>query len=425
MRRRLILVVVATTGLVVVAFALPLAALVRDVAHDRAIAAAERDMAALAPVLAVTQDPETIATAITQTTTGAADRLSVDLVDETVGDGTPMDSDALSLARDGSGFTRDSAGGAEIYSPVVTGDGKVSVIRARVPDALLRDGVTTAWTALAVVGVTLIGAGCLLADRLARSVTRDADELATTARALAGGASEVRARPSGVPEITDVATALNALADRIGELRSAERERVADLSHRLRTPLTALRLEADRAGISAIATGVDRLERDVSQIIDDARRPLHDGMETTCDLADVARRRTNFWAALAEDDERTSAASIDEGPIHVALGEDEAAAAIDALLTNVFSHTPDGTPYTVDLHRSGDGTRAVLEVRDHGPGIGAMTDASARGVSSTGSTGLGLDIVRRAAQRAGGGVRLEPADGGGLRVVVDLPTTAR
>jgi signal transduction histidine kinase len=48
--------------------------------------------------------------------------------------------------------------------------------------------------------------------------------------------------PGPTPELADAARALNRLADRIDELRAAERERVADLSHRLRTPLTGLRL---------------------------------------------------------------------------------------------------------------------------------------------------------------------------------------
>jgi hypothetical protein len=56
-RRRLVLVVLATTGLVVVAFALPLGALVRSIARDRAVAAADRDAASLAPVLS--GDPST------------------------------------------------------------------------------------------------------------------------------------------------------------------------------------------------------------------------------------------------------------------------------------------------------------------------------------------------------------------------------
>ena len=420
MRRRLILVVAATTGLVVVAFALPLAALVRDVAHDRAITAAERDAAALAPVLALTQDPELIAAAITQTPTGGDGRLAVFLGGRQIGDDAPADEQSLSLARDGSGFSRDTSDGAEIYSPVITGDGSTTVVRARIPNDMLDDGVTTAWAALAAVGVALIAGGCLLADRLARSLTRDAGELAGTARALAGGDAHARARPGGVPEIADVATALNALADRIDELRTAERERVADLSHRLRTPLTVLRLEADRTGIPALTEGVDRLERDITQVVRDARRPLHDGLGTTCDLAAVTRDRAAFWHALAEDDGRPAEAHIADGPLVVRLDEDEASAALDALLANVFTHTPDGTAYAIHLTRTPD-DHAQLLVRDDGPGLTDPGSATERGVSGGGSTGLGLDIVRHAARRAGGDVEFAKAPGGGLQVVLELP----
>ncbi|HEX4979645.1 MAG TPA: HAMP domain-containing sensor histidine kinase [Acidimicrobiales bacterium] len=422
MRRRLVLVVAATTGLVVVAFAIPLGALVRDVAHDRATTAAERDAAALAPVLAVTQDPQLLEAAIVQTPTGRDGHLAVFLGETVVGDDAEVDESALALARQGSGFTRDTARGAEIYSPVLTGS-TTAVVRARVPDDQLDEGVGTAWAALGGVGGVLLAGACLLADRLARSVTRDAAELAGTARALASGDTGARARAGGVQEIADVAAALNSLADRIDELRAAERERVADLSHRLRTPLTVLRLEADRARIPALIEGVDRLERDISQIIRDARRPLHDGRDTSCDLAAVMRDRAGFWHALAEEDGRTDDAVIDPGPLRVRLAEDEAVAAVDALLTNVFTHTPDGTAYVIELARTRD-SHARLVVRDAGPGVGDPAVVSERGVSGASSTGLGLDIVRRAAHHGGGEVQFVSPPGGGLEVVLDLPLVA-
>lgn len=420
MRRRLVLVVAAAAGLVVIAFAVPLGALVRDVARDRATAAAERDAAALAPVLAVTDDPELIAAAVTQTATGADGRLAVFLGDTQIGDDAPGDPRALALARGGRGFSRHTARGAEIYSPVVTGDGSTSVVRARVPSGLLDDGVVTAWLALAAVGVTLVAGGCALADRLARSLTREVGDLAGTARALAGGDGLARARPGTVPEIADVAVALNMLADRIDELRAAERERVADLSHRLRTPLTVLRLEADRAGFAAVTEGVDRLEHDITQIVRDARRPLRDALEVSCDLAAVTRDRAAFWQALAEDDGRRADARLAGGPLRVRMAEEDAVASLDALLTNVFTHTPDGTAYSIDLTRTED-DHAHLVIRDHGPGVRDLEAVARRGVSAHGSTGLGLDIVCHAARRAGGDVRFETAPGGGLQVAVDLP----
>jgi hypothetical protein len=93
MRRRLLLVVVATTSLVVVAFAVPLGALVRSVARDRALSAAERDLGALAPVLALSPDePAVIEDAIARTGAGADGRLTVWLPDGTrLGDPTRDD----------------------------------------------------------------------------------------------------------------------------------------------------------------------------------------------------------------------------------------------------------------------------------------------------------------------------------------------
>ena len=423
MRRRLVLVVAATTTLVMVAFAVPLGALVRDVARDRAIATAERDSTALAPVLAATDDTDLIDAAVAQTSTGADGRLTVFRADEQLGDATPPDDRALALARDrGRGFSRDTDDGAELYTPVIIGDGSTTVVRARVPETLLRDGVTTAWLALAAVGLALVAAGCLLADRLARSLTRDASDLADTARAIAGGEGWARARPAGVPEIADVAFALNALADRIDELRTAERERVADLSHRLRTPLTALRLEADRTGIAALTEGVDRLERDITQLVRDARRPLHDGMvDETCDLAAVVRSRAAFWDALAQDDGRATETAVAPGPLPVRLAEDELVAVVDALLNNVFTHTPEGTGYAIRAERLED--RVRLTVRDQGPGTVDASTVGGRGFSGAESSGLGLDIVRHAATSAGGTMTLGRPPGGGFEVLLDVPLT--
>ncbi|HET6662864.1 MAG TPA: hypothetical protein VFG94_01340 [Acidimicrobiales bacterium] len=198
--------------------------------------------------------------AMARTGAGADGRLTVWLPDGTrLGDPTPDDDRALALARDQRrSFSQDRGGARELYTVVISGTGnadEVSVARARVPNSLLDDGVTTAWAALAGVAGALVAAAALIADRLARSVTRDATGLSATARALASGSDEARAQPGPTPELADAARALNLLADRIDELRAAERERVADLSHRLRTPLTALRLDAEAAGDPDLVAG--------------------------------------------------------------------------------------------------------------------------------------------------------------------------
>src|SRR5436190_15376307 len=101
MRRRLFLVTLAVTTLLVAAFAIPLALLVRDVARDRAITDAEEDQAALAPVLALDRDPSALETAVETTASGQDGRFAVLLPDGTqVGDQTELSSDSVALARD-------------------------------------------------------------------------------------------------------------------------------------------------------------------------------------------------------------------------------------------------------------------------------------------------------------------------------------
>ena len=106
------------------------------------------------------------------------------------------------------------------------------------------------------------------------------------------------------------------------------------------------------------------------------------------------------------------------GPLPVAVGRAELAACLDALLGNVFAHTPEGTPYVVRLARlAGGGAHLVIE--DQGPGFRDATVVS-RGTSGAGSTGLGLDIARQTAQASGGSFTVAPASPRGARIVIEL-----
>lgn len=429
MRRRLFLVTLAVTTMLVAAFAFPLAILVREVARDRAITDAEHDLATLGPVLAVLAvDPDRrlLEAAVDQTTAGQEGRLGVLLPDGTrIGDPTPADPDAVTLAAEGQlAFSRATSDGVDVFSPVVLGDEEVVVLRVRVPNALLTEGVTRSWVVLAVVGVVLLALSVAATDRLARSVTRPARELARTSRDLARGDTSARAVVGGPPEIAAVAVALNLLADRIDELLAAERERVADLSHRLRTPLTALRLDAEGHGAAALIEDVDRLEAEVSELIRAARRPLHEGVMVRTDLAQVVADRAAFWGALADDDGRGWTCSVEPaGPHLVRLSDHDAAAAVDVLLGNVFAHTPDGSRYALSV--TARGGQVELAVEDAGGGIADAVSVLDRGASAGGSTGLGLDIAASTARAAGGQVRVEASELGGARIVLALPLIER
>lgn len=419
MRRQLVVVALATTLTVTIAFLVPLAILVRVLAAERALEDADRVTRTLIPVLVSADEPaEALAVEQLQATTSAT--VSVHMPDGRVLGAAVRDGD-VAAARAGRAVERTGADGSRIsLTPVVSQSGGTSVIRVAVPASSLTAGVGAAWLTLGGVGLALILIAVLIADRLGRRAVRQAGELAAVARRIAAGDRGARAPRGDTPELADAARALNTLADHIDVLLAAEREAAADVSHRLRTPMTALRLDVDALPTSDAAGRVAQdllaLEVAVDQVIRSARsaagRP-----SALVDAGAVTRRRSDFWAALAHDEGRPWRCDCDDGLL-VALDEEDLAAALDALLGNVLSHTdpPAGCRITVDS----DGAQVRIRIDDEGPGLDP--DKLARGHSGGGSTGLGLDIARRTAERAGGTMTVGRHDGGG-RVELRLPAT--
>jgi signal transduction histidine kinase len=113
------------------------------------------------------------------------------------------------------------------------------------------------------------------------------------------------------------------------------------------------------------------------------------------------------------------AAVVGDEPRPVAVPRADLDAALDALLGNVFSHTPEGTAFSVTVEPGVDGgSRLILD--DAGPGLPGE-GVLQRGRSGAGSTGLGLDIARRTAEAAGGRLRLTRAPLGGARIELEFP----
>jgi signal transduction histidine kinase len=120
-----------------------------------------------------------------------------------------------------------------------------------------------------------------------------------------------------------------------------------------------------------------------------------------------------FWRALADDQGRPVEVEVPDSPAVVPLAADDLASVVDVLVDNVFAHTEEPTGFAVRLVRSGD--RARLEVSDSGAGPSAVRR------EREGSTGLGLDIARRAAAAAGGSLTFGRSAEGGTSVEVVLP----
>ncbi|HEX6446992.1 MAG TPA: HAMP domain-containing sensor histidine kinase [Streptosporangiales bacterium] len=426
MRRRLAMLVAATTSLVLVAFLVPLAVLVRTVAADRAVTAATSQAQSLVAVVGA-GDRASVRAAVEQANASGDHPLTVFFPDGTQVGAPARRTDAVELALRGRSLSTDVDGGRQVLVAVQGTSGGPAAIATTVDAAELRRGVAKSWLILALLGVALMLIGVAVADRLARTMVRPIGELSAVSHRLAGGDLDARAERAGPPEVRAVAAALNHLAGRIGDLLRAERESMADISHRLRTPLTALRLDAealpddDRA--QRIVADVDALERAVTRVIADARRTGDAVAE--CDAAAVVRERAEFWSALAEDTGRSLALDLPDRPAPVRLPAGELAAALDALLGNVFAHTPDGVGLAVRLTVPPDGG-ARLVVSDEGPGFPRrlLDGAPERGASHGGSTGLGLDIARRAARESRGGLSLGASGSGGAEVVLVLGAPA-
>jgi signal transduction histidine kinase len=413
-RQRITLLVAATTSVVLLAFLLPAALLVSRVAEARALDTAQAQLQLLVPTVGF-DDPEEVAAALV----GASrDGRSVGVrwtdgawlgAEGRLGDGPSPDSAAVVAADDG----------RYLLQPVRRGDGGTAVIEVFVPDTQLRAGVTRAWLVLAGLGVVLLALALVVADRLARSLTRPITDLAGTAHRLGSGDLDARVTPAGPDEVRDVGTALNRLAGRIGELLAAEREAAADLAHRLRTPLTALRLDVEAlppGERERLLDDVDALSRGVDEVISEARRTVREGLGAGCDATAVVGERVRFWSVLAEEEQRAVTVALTDGPLPVRVAAADLGAAVDALLGNVFTHTPEGTGFRIAV-RPRDGGGAEVTVADEGPGLPPA--ALDRGHSGAGSTGLGLDIARRTAEGSGGALRAT-SSAAGAEVTLEL-----
>lgn len=419
MRWRLTLLVAATTSAVVLAFLVPLTLLLRSLAEERTITTVTTEAQSLAQVAAASGESGVDAELqdAGQDRTGS---ISVFLPDgKVIGENTR--DPELRTARDGMAFTDRSNGRAVVYVPAAGKDG-VTVVRTAISGAELHRGVGRATWILAGLGLLLLGLSVGAADTLAKRVSAPIRDLAETADSLREGNLDTRTSERGPPEVVALARALNRLAARIEQLLIAERESVADLSHRLRTPVTALRLDAESITDPEIADRLDQhvahLERTVDAVVRDARRPVRANVTARCDVAAVVGERVAFWSALADEQGRSLRTWLPMRPTWARIDAVDLTDVVDVLIDNVFAHTEEGVPLEVTVN-SGPNREVVLAVQDGGPGLPGA-DVVTRGLSLVGSSGLGLDIVRRAAIASGGRLELGRSRLGGAKVQVVL-----
>jgi signal transduction histidine kinase len=212
-----------------------------------------------------------------------------------------------------------------------------------------------------------------------------------------------------LPELDRVARALDAAAVQIAQLVGRQREFAANVSHQLRTPLTAMILRLDelatladpaaaREEIEATLRVADRLERTVTDLLELARAG-DIGRPRDVDLAQLARSHATEWRPIYARAGRALRVSVEPSlPARVSPGG--VAQALDVLLENALTHGAGATSLEARLV---DG-RSVLAVADEGEGVPEGLERSIfdRDVSTAGSTGLGLPLARALVEADGG-----------------------
>jgi len=295
------------------------------------------------------------------------------------------------------------------------------------PTDSIRDAVGTRLTWLALAGIAVLGAASAgLVGPFVRWILRPVGDLDVAAKRLAHGDLTTRVPASaGPPELRHLARSFNQMADNVETSQRQQRDLIADASHQLGNPLTALRLRVenlqadprDTAEAEMAIEETERLNSIVESLLDLSQVGARQIELEPVDVAEHTRRRCEMWAPVLD---RVSVNALDECVAYATEGTVDLV--LDALLDNVAKFAP-GAPVDVDVREDGDDV--VLTVRDHGPGLPAddVEKVGARFFrgrehQNVSGTGLGLAIVRARVEDVGGRFAVSSPVGGGLDVRV-------
>lgn len=245
-------------------------------------------------------------------------------------------------------------------------------------------------------------------------------------------------------ELHPFIASINGLLQRVRGLMDQQRRFVADAAHELRTPITALSLQAEnlssvdlpvgaRERITALRQGIGRTRHLLEQLLALARQDIGSSDGTTMPIValdDVVKE------VVADAMFEAANRGVDLGfarlePVTVRGEAVMLVALARNLLDNALRFTPRGGRIDASVHR--DGTTAILQIEDSGPGvapeeIGRIFEPFFRGQRPEGDgVGLGLSIVKRIVDRLGGSieaVNVSATERKGLRVQIKLPVAA-
>jgi signal transduction histidine kinase len=448
MTRRVVAALVLLTMAILGAAVVPLGLGAIAHARDAFVYGTARTAASIAGIAEARLGDDAPDPALTQAMVSAARQHDELLLLDThghvvVSQGVPANGDWHNLvtqATQQSGPSTELTSKQAIAVQIVWGDGALSgtpigtVVLER-PTAGLNHQIDGIWLYLIGLGGAAMAAAVLIAIYFARWVGRPLARLDAAARKIADGDLSVRAKTRyGPPELRRMAATFNMMAGRLEALVHGHRAMLADASHQLRTPLTALRLRLDllavdcspatAAELAGAQEEIARLSRLVDGLLATARaESLTEQLEQT-DVVEVVRERVDAWQPVGDGHgvKLIAEPASTPGPL-VALGAGHLEQMLDNLIDNAIEAIGDaGGTVRVTVARSETGV--MLTVADDGPGMTPQARSRAFLRFTTGSqngTGLGLAIVHRLVTANGGTIKLADTLGGGLTVEVEFP----
>jgi len=308
------------------------------------------------------------------------------------------------------------------------------------------DSITVVWTWLALTGLGAVVLGIVFARWVGRWVARPLTALGATAARFGDGDLDARAPTAAGPgEVRELASVFNRMAERTQSLVGSHQEWVADVSHQLRTPLTALRLRVDvladetddeetAAEMAGLQAEMARLASLVDGLLAVARAEASVPQPEPVRADEIADDRVAAWEPVARE-RGIHLNAVARRPAVAWLGPGDLEQMLDNLIANALDSVPEGGRVEVSVEAAAatarqrvvDGPapqRVMLRVVDDGPGMSEQARANAFrrfGRSGTGGNGLGLAIVARLAAANGAEISLKETPGGGLTAVLGLP----
>lgn len=400
MKRRLVLAIASVAAAAVAMFALPLAAVLERSYRDEALLTLQRDTIAATRGIDLSGGPDQIEVPRFNGTI-AIYNMRGSLI---AGAGPRAGDRPTRRAIRGHEPTGSTPNGQLVVAvPLLSGETITGAVRAQRTQANVAARAHSAWLALAGLGAGVLALAIIAALWLGRRLARPLETLAAAARRVGEGDFAARATSTRIPEIDDVATALNGSSQRVGELVERERAFTADASHQLRTPLAALRIEleseainpSDRpAALAAALVQVDRLQSTIETLLTLARHAP--AGRQTVDLNEAIRDLEARWHGPLATGGRPLRITVEPAPARAAMSPAVLAEIIDVLIDNARTHGSGAISVTV----RDPADAFAVEVHDQGPGFGPHPDEAFRRGTGQGH-GIGLALARSLAHSQG------------------------